>query len=207
MSAERSLPDLLACPRCDKTPLSHNDQTGEYRCDACKVDFPAVGGIPWMFAEPQYSLGEWRNRLHFVLKRLGQDVQHIDFELKKNGLHALTRQRLQHQRKAAEEHRDALKHLLEPMGVQASETKVESYLAMRTRLPADQGLNTYSPNVHRDWSWGEEENKASLLQIQQVLGGNDEIGDTLVLGAGRQFSQHSGIVNRFGCHGKFIQFQ
>ncbi len=110
-----------------------------------------------MFAEPQYSLGEWRNRLHFVLKRLGQDVQQIDFELKKNNLHALTRKRLEHQREAAQEHRDALEQILEPMGVQASETKVESYLAMRTRLPTDQGLNTYYPNVHRDWSCGEEE--------------------------------------------------
>ena len=184
MSADNSLPDLLACPRCDKTPLSRSDETGDLRCDACKVDFPLVGGIPWMFAEPQHSLGEWRNRLHFVLKRLGQDVRQIDFELKKKELHALTRKRLQQQRKAAQEHRDALQQLLEPMGVQASETKVESYLAMRTRLPADQGLNTYYPNVHRDWSWGEEENKASFAQIRQVLNGNDEIGDTLVLGAG-----------------------
>ncbi len=182
MPIEDILIELLACPRCDKSPLSYTGSTP--RCDACKVDFPSVGGIPWMFAEPEYSLGEWRNRLHFVLMRLGQDVQQIDSELKKKELHALTRKRLEHQRKAAHEHRDALKQLLEPVGVQASDTKVESYLAMRTRLPADQGLNTYYPNVHRDWAWGEDENKASLEQIRQVLDGSDEIGDTLVLAAG-----------------------
>ena len=182
MPLEEDISNLLACPRCDKSPLS--SASGNYRCDACKVDFPSVGGIPWMFAEPQYSLGEWRNRLHFVLKRLGQDVQQIDFELKKDSLHALTRKRLEYQREAAQQHKVSLKDLLEPMDVQASETKIESYLAMRTRLPADQGLNTYYQNVHRDWSWGKEENEASFAQIQRVLDGNDDIGDTLVLGAG-----------------------
>ena len=182
MPHENQLTVLLACPRCDKTPLSVESEN--HRCDACKVDFPSVAGIPWMFAEPQYALGEWRNRLHFAFKKLGQDVRQIDFELKKNSLHALTRRRLEHQRKAAQEHRDALNSLLEPMDVQASETRIESYLAMRTRLPSDQGLNTYYPNVHRDWSWGDEENEASLEQIRQVLDGNDELGDTLVLGAG-----------------------
>ena len=184
MSADNSLPEMLACPRCDKTPLSLGDQTGEFRCDACKVDFPVVGGIPWMFAEPRYSLGEWRNRLHFVLKRLGQDIQQIDFDLKKDDLHALTRKRLEYQKEAAQKHKDALKELFEPMDVHASETKIESYLAMRTRLPADQGLNTYYPNIHRDWSWGKEENDASLRQVQKILNGNDDIGETLVLGAG-----------------------
>lgn len=184
MSAESSLPDLLACPRCDRTPLSQNDQTGELRCDACKVDFPSVGGIPWMFAEPQYSLGEWRNRLHFLLKRLGQDVQQIDFELKAADLHPLTRERLESQRASSISHRDSLKEILQPMDVQASQTSYESYLALRTRLPSDQGLNTYYPNVHRDWSWGDDENAASFEQIARILKGNDAVGDTLVLGAG-----------------------
>jgi hypothetical protein len=45
-------------------------------------------------------------------------------------------------------------------------------------------LNTYYANVHRDWSWGEAENTASLRQIQTVLGDNPELGNVLVLGAG-----------------------
>ena len=42
----------------------------------------------------------------------------------------------------------------------------DTYLALRTRLPADQALNTYYANVHRDWSWGQDENEASLKQIE-----------------------------------------
>ena len=45
------LTDLLACPRCDKTPLAFAD--GVYSCGACKIDFPSIDGIPWLFAEPQ----------------------------------------------------------------------------------------------------------------------------------------------------------
>ena len=60
------LEEILACPRCDKTPLAAND--GAYRCDACKVDFPSIDGIPWLFAEPQATLGKWRGRLQFAQK-------------------------------------------------------------------------------------------------------------------------------------------
>ncbi|MCP5089940.1 MAG: hypothetical protein GY949_03355, partial [Gammaproteobacteria bacterium] len=45
---------LLACPRCDKTPLEQKD--AGFHCTACKVDFPSLNGIPWMFAEPQATL-------------------------------------------------------------------------------------------------------------------------------------------------------
>jgi uncharacterized protein YbaR (Trm112 family) len=63
--------ELLACPRCDKTPLTENDSN--YSCSACKIDFPSIDGIPWMFAEPQATLGEWRGRLHFSLQQLGHE--------------------------------------------------------------------------------------------------------------------------------------
>ena len=58
--------DLLACPRCDKTPLSHDE--GRFTCEACKIDFPAVDDIPWLFAEPAATLGEWRGRMQFALR-------------------------------------------------------------------------------------------------------------------------------------------
>jgi uncharacterized protein YbaR (Trm112 family) len=185
MSNEKTgLSDLLACPRCDKTPLSPGGKPGMFRCDACNVDFPALGGIPWLFAEPDYSLGEWRNRWHFQLQQLRQDEARIDAELKSEDLHALTGERLRKQRQASGKHREVLTNILAPLGIHASETGCESYLALRTRLPPDQGLHTYYPNVHRDWSWGDAENEASLEQVARVLKGSEDIGHTLVLGAG-----------------------
>jgi len=73
---------------------------------------------------------------------------------------------------------------MQPLDVQSVSGNYESYLALRTRLPVDQGLNTYYANVHRDWSWGDAENQASLQQIRAVLHEHAELGDVLVLGAG-----------------------
>jgi uncharacterized protein YbaR (Trm112 family) len=176
------LDQLLACPRCDKTPLTPHG--GSFRCDACKVDFPAIDGIPWLFAEPDASLGEWRGRLHFALQQLSHDAGKLDRELEDDELRSLTRRRLERYRKALESHRRSLQKLLQPVDVQASQGSRETYLALRTRLPVDQGLNTYYANVHRDWSWGDEENAASLKQVRSVLNDSAELGNVLVLGAG-----------------------
>ena len=175
--------DIFACPRCDKTPLSEKD--GNYRCSACKVDYPSVGGIPWLFAEPDASLGEWRNRLHFSLQQLANESQRIASELADRDMHPLTRKRLEHHVEAIDEHRKILRQVLEPLDVQSMQANYESYLALRTRLPIDQGIQTYYQNVHRDWCWGETENTASLEQIESIAGeGDSALGDTLILGAG-----------------------
>ena len=56
----------------------------------------------------------------------------------------------------------SLRELLEPVDIQSSQASYESYLALRTRLPSDQGISTYYANIHRDWAWGDAENQASL---------------------------------------------
>ena len=177
-----ALPDLLACPRCDKAPL---EQTADgFLCKACKVDFPLIDGIPWMFAEPQAALGEWRGRLQFALQKLGHEIAGLERELGNKDLSALAKRRVERYRKCVESHQRKLQKLLRPLEVQTLQGNYETYLALRTRLPTDQGLNTYYANIHRDWAWGDEENQASLKQIQAVLHDHAELGNVLVLGAG-----------------------
>jgi uncharacterized protein YbaR (Trm112 family)/SAM-dependent methyltransferase len=177
-----TLLNLLACPRCDKTPLSNTD-TGLH-CSACKVDFPSLDGIPCMFAEPDASLGEWRGRMQFALQQLSHEAAGLDTELRNEDLRDLTRRRLERYQTAIEYHRRALQKLMQPLDVQSTSGNYETYLALRTRLPVDQGLNTYYANVHRDWAWGDDENQASLQQVSAVLHDNAELGRVLVLGAG-----------------------
>ena len=174
--------NFLACPRCDKTPLTKAD--GRYSCNACKIDFPTIERIPWMFAEPQASLGEWRNRLQSSLQQLSHEIASLDAELKNDELHSLTRRRIDRYKSATEFHRRSLRTLLQPVDIQSRHGSHETYLALRTRLPPDQGLNTYYTNVHRDWVWGDAENNASIAQIRAVLHEDTELGNTLVLGAG-----------------------
>ncbi|MGB5739442.1 MAG: hypothetical protein WBM54_08835, partial [Woeseia sp.] len=161
------LNDLLACPRCDKTPLERGED--HYHCKACAIDFPFVGELPWMFAEPDAALGEWRNRLHFALQQLAHEAQRLKAELIAENHPELTRRRLELLKNANEKHRQLLKNLLLPVDVQSLDASYASHLALRTRLPTDQGLNTYYANAHRDWCWGERENDASLAQLERAL--------------------------------------
>ena len=137
-----------------------------------------------MFAEPQATLGEWRGRLQFSLQKLSQEAAKLDAELKNKDLRTLTKRRMERYKKATESHRRSIAKILQPVDVQSLQGNYESYLALRTRLPADQALNTYYANVHRDWAWGDEENTASLKQVRAVLHDNAELGNVLVLGAG-----------------------
>jgi uncharacterized protein YbaR (Trm112 family) len=182
MSDSAVLNEFLACPRCDKSPLVHNDDG--HHCSACKIDFPSIDGIPWMFADPDASLGEWRGRMQLALQTLSQDSSKLDNELKDKNLRPLTKRRLERYKKAIDYHRRSLQKLMQPLGLQSISGTLETYLALRTRLPAAQGLNTYYANVHRDWSWGDDENDASIKQIRAVLHESADLGNVLVLGAG-----------------------
>ena len=176
------LMQFIACPRCDKTPLEASDDA--LHCKACKVDFPVLEDMPWMFSEPQAALGEWRGRLQFSLQQLSHEIAGLDKELQAKAISPLAKRRVERYKKAVETHRRSLQKLLQPVEMQSLQGNYESYLALRTRLPTDQGLNTYYPNVHRDWAWGEEENAASMKQIRAVLHDHADLGNVLVLGAG-----------------------
>jgi SAM-dependent methyltransferase len=184
MTEHKTIDDLIACPRCDRTPLAAADDG--HTCPGCKTDFPTIGQLPWLFAEPDAALGEWRHRLQLAVQQLAHESKRIAADLRKNELLASTRKRLEVLQSANDEHRQDLLALLEPIDVQSLQAGYESHLALRTRLPADQGLNTYYNNVHRDWVWGEEENRASMAQLTRVLdeSGGRGTGDCLVLGAG-----------------------
>jgi len=172
---------LFACPRCDRAPL--DETPSGLRCAGCRVDFPLVGGVPWLFAEPQAALGEWRGRLHFSLRQLERRRAELEAALARPGIRASTRKRLETLRDGTAGHAQRLAALLAPLELDALTASVETYLALRTRPPSDQGLLTYYANVHRDWAWGREENALALDLIRDVLAGRSP-GRTLVLGSG-----------------------
>jgi hypothetical protein len=140
--------------------------------------------MPWMFAEPEAALSEWRGRLQFALQKISHEISGLEMELKDDTVQSLARRRLERFKKALGVHRRSLQNLLRPVEMQPLIGNVETYLALRTRLPSDHGLNTYYANIHRDWVWGEAENAASLKQIRAVLHDHADLGNVLVLGAG-----------------------
>jgi SAM-dependent methyltransferase len=175
-----TLHDLLACPRCDALLASDG---GAWYCAGCAVAFPRVAGLPWLFAEPNAALGEWRGRLHFSLQKLERERRHAAAALTAPALRTATRARLEKLERAMSDHGARLRKLLEPLELEQHTASYETYLALRTRLPADQGLTTYYSNIHRDWCWGKEENEASFEAIDTALRATPPTR-ALVLGAG-----------------------
>jgi hypothetical protein len=180
MPSPNRLADLLACPRCDR-PL---EGVGEgWRCGGCHVGFPSLGTLPWLFAEPNASLDEWRGRVDFSLRRLQREREQLEQALSGDALRDSTRARLTSLARATADHVERLRALLSPLMIGERASTYETYLALRTRLPPDQGLTTYYANVHRDWCWGDAENDASAEILAAALGAR-AAGNVAVLGAG-----------------------
>ncbi len=175
-----ALRELLACPRCD-APLA--DGGAVWRCAGCNVKFPHIAGIPWLFAEPNAALGEWRDRLHFSLQRLERERQRAAAALESQSLRPSTRARLDTLERSTRDHGVRLRSLLAPLELDHRSATYETHLALRTRLPPDQGLTTYYSNIHRDWCWGGAENDASFDSLTAALHDAPPCR-ALVLGAG-----------------------
>ena len=175
--------DFFACPRCDQPLIEKGESLFS---KGAQTTYPRIDGIPFLFAEPKAALGEWRNRLQFALQSLSYESQRIEKELAEREVMPKTRDRLDRLRAANDDQRNLLRTLLNPLGVESLSANYESHLALRTRLPSDQGLNTYYSNIHRDWAWGDEENAASLAEVSAALeeSGGTDIGDAIVLGSG-----------------------
>ncbi len=135
-----------------------------------------------MFAEPDVALGEWRQRYQHVRAKHDAELATLDAALADNPA-STTAARLKLLADGTRRQRDALQTLLQPLMAGDPVATRATYLALRTRLPPDQGLNTYVPNIHRDWAWGDTENQGSIEMLQTVLG-NTKPQRVLVLGAG-----------------------
>lgn len=181
MSRESDLAAVLHCPRCERGRLAL--QRAGWICEACSAGFPVIGGVPWLFAEPQAALAEWRGRLSFLLQELEREAQMLRAE-HASAASRLTQARLESLAAAHEDHARRLKALLAPLAIGESAIGYESHLALRTRLPLDQGLTNYYANAHRDWAWGDAENAASLAAVRELAGAGHDFARTLVMGAG-----------------------
>jgi hypothetical protein len=178
---QADLASVLRCPRCRRASLSL--QRAGWICVGCNAGYPVLGDIPWLFADPQSTLAQWRERLQFLLLSIDREVRTLRAELA-GSITALTRQRLELLATAQEDHARRLTRLLAPLDLAATHTGYETHLALRTRLPSDQGLTNYYVNLHRDWAWGNAENDASVALIRSAAGDHTHWGSTLVLGAG-----------------------
>ena len=170
---------LLCCPRCGGSLQGE----GSLRCAGCAQAFPGLAGLPWLFAEPDAALGEWRARTHGFLAGLESQAARYRAALTDEVTRAATRNRLKLLASSCTDHARRLRALLAPLLEGAPAAAPEIYSALGATLPAGQGLTGYYANLHRDWCWGEAENEASYRLVDAALG-EAPPGRTLLLGVG-----------------------
>ena len=172
-------PELLCCPRC-LVPLAVGERLS---CASCAVHYPEVGGLPWLFAEPEAALGEWRARVHGFLAGLEAQAARYRASLGEEVTRAATRSRLKLLAAACSDHARRIRALMAPLGAGSGVAAPELYSALGVSLPAGQGLASYYANLHRDWHWGEAENESGYRLVDAALG-SEPPGRTLLLGVG-----------------------
>jgi ubiquinone/menaquinone biosynthesis C-methylase UbiE/uncharacterized protein YbaR (Trm112 family) len=170
---------LLECPRCRRAPLVAGEAT--LACSACRSQFPNVGSIPWLFADPALALGEWRNRLTLYLAEFAAAARAADADLTLV-TRAATRARLTRLADGYRVQMRLVRELLAPLELAMLPMPHAAPLATATRLPQSQDLHSYYANLHRDWAWGDAENGRSLALVAAAFGERRE--RLLVLGAG-----------------------
>ncbi len=153
-------------------------------CLGCRVDYPEIGGIPWLMPEPRLALAEWRGRLHHLLTHYATESQRQRAALEGMPSASRTRHRIEHVATALDDQAKRIRALMQPLGVERRQEAHAVHVALGTELPLNQGLSTYYPNLHRDWCWGDAENAASLDAVRASLPGEAAPRRLLVIGAG-----------------------
>ncbi len=177
MKFSTALADLLACPACGG-PLAGP------ACLDCRIDFPALGGVPWLMPAPRAALIEWRGRLHHLLMHYAAEATRQRASLAEAAAGSRTRQRLEQVAAALDDQAQRIRALMQPLGLERRNEAQAVHVALGTELPLHQGLSSYYPNLHRDWCWGEAENRASLEAVTASLPAGPAPSRLLVLGAG-----------------------
>lgn len=164
----------LACPRCDSQ--LHIEDTGQHTCPACRIDFPDLaqgqgplsgpGTLPFIWPEPGAALLDWRNRYNAALGDLEQQISTASVPASAPDS---SKQRIDLLRTALVQHQAELTDLLNPLNLGEALAK-ETHLALRTRLPSHHGVLSYAQNIHRDWCWGDDENKQVIDHLLDALG-------------------------------------
>jgi SAM-dependent methyltransferase len=157
----------LACPRCDSQ--LHVQETGQHDCPACHIDFPDLangrGNLPFIWPEPGAALLDWRNRYNAALADLEQQI--VAANVSETATNT-SKQRIDLLKTALVQHQSELTELLNPLNIGEALAK-ETHLALRTRLPSHHGVLSYAQNIHRDWCWGEDENKQVIDHLLDAL--------------------------------------
>jgi hypothetical protein len=96
---------------------------------------------------------------------------------------SLTHERLTRVAAAFDDQAQRVRELMAPLGLANRSEAHAVHVGLGTELPLQQGLSSYYTNLHRDWFWGDEENRAGLAATKSFH--NRRLIAMLGAGAGR----------------------
>ncbi len=144
------------------------------------LEYPNVGGAPWLFPDPKFTLVAWKERAALLLGHLKKEIEDLKVRTGESSSD-LTRSRLEQTRALKIKHLEMLKRTLDPLKPQ-SKLSVEKQQAFGYQLPLRQGLLGYFPNLIRDWSPRFDAENVALFKAAQShfeKSGGNTVGNTV----------------------------
>lgn len=157
---------------CPATGLPLIDDGRDFRSATDEaLAYPKVGGVPWLFPDPKFVLSHWRERIDLFLESRTHEIEELKSSIK-SAASPNTKSRLEILRQSKITQLELLKKVLDPMkpGTKLSLPKKQAF---GYRLPFNQGLLGYFPNMARDWAVGQtgfsQENKTLLDAVLAII--------------------------------------
>lgn len=181
---------ILACPSCAAVDVVSTDASDALRCAQCETEIPVCRcgdvDIPWLFADPLNTRLEWTARYNGFLHANSVELERLRKAREDQHISNSGRRRISSLLQAREQHRKQVAEILAPLQLDGINWPADATDLLKSKLPKNQGLSSYTSNIFRDWAWDNGENEALLDAIDSVLNAThrDSIGATLTLGAG-----------------------
>lgn len=182
--------ESLVCPACNHRQSEITLVAHTLVCNQCATEFSLFQcgdeTIPWLFAQPNLNLLEWKARLNGFL-HLNQQAQlrlktgQKDKRLSKTGQKRISKLLNAHQQQTIQ-----VQNLLSPLNLNEQDEQAlnNPINAFQSKIPKVQGLTSYYDNIFRDWAWDNGENEQMLAVIDGILPVHQHLGKLLTIGAG-----------------------
>ncbi len=129
-----------------------------------------IGGIPWLMPEPRLRPERMARSPASPADALCVRIRSDSAQRSRDCRPPALRAGASSMSRARSTTRPSrIRALMLPLGVERRNEAHAVHVALGTELPLNQGLSTYYPNLHRDWCWGDAENRASLAAVQASL--------------------------------------
>ena len=179
----------FVCLRCGAPRLRYVSPGAAADCTECAASYPvfdAEARIPWLSANPEISLLEWKARYHRFLHSNSADLERLRAARVGSEDRPLTRRRVSRILQARERYRNQVVELLAPFDLESIDWPADTTAMLEHRLPGDRGLSSDVKRIFRDWAWSTDERDVLLDAVTRVIDSDprSELGTLLVVGAG-----------------------